>query len=129
MKRKPKLPKKLHDELANNVFHSMTFAETQDLTIPEKRELLLDELDKIYAQVRNISKENSPIDTGEKFFKNLIDMLSDFNSNSVKVIINNNYIDWEKHSTRKKDCHSQNLTRIDGEHEKTQSVQPCHDWL
>ncbi len=97
-----KIAKKLHDELANTIFHSMTFAETQDLKIPEKREMLLDELDKIYHQVRNISKENSPIDTGEKFFENLIEMLSDFNSNSVKVIINNNFIDWKNIQLEKK---------------------------
>lgn len=97
-----KIAKKLHDELANNVFHSMTYAETQDLNIPEKREILLDELDKIYHQVRNISKENSPIDTGEKFFDNLLEMLSDFNSDSIKVIINNNFIDWKKIQREKK---------------------------
>ncbi|NHM05687.1 hypothetical protein G4D82_00495 [Flavobacterium sp. CYK-4] len=97
-----KIAKKLHDELANNVFHSMSFLETQDMKIPEKKEVLLDELEKIYRQVRNISKENSAIDTSDKFYANLLEMLSDFNSDTVKVIINKNMIDWKKIQPEKK---------------------------
>ena len=59
-----RISKQLHDELANDVFNAMTFAETQNLSTVENKEILLHDLDTIYARTRNISKENSSIDTG-----------------------------------------------------------------
>ncbi len=89
------ISKKLHDELANDVFHTMTFAETQDLQNPEKREILLGNLDKIYSRTRNISGENSVVDTGEKFEAHLKEMISSYKSNQVNIIIRDNKdIDW-----------------------------------
>lgn len=97
------ISKKLHDELANDVFHTMTFAETQDLQNPEKREILLGNLDKIYSRTRNISGENSVIDTGEKFEIHLKEMISSYKSNRVNIIIRDNKdIDWLKVDTEKK---------------------------
>ncbi|MGH2664870.1 tetratricopeptide repeat-containing sensor histidine kinase [Flavobacterium sp.] len=102
-KTETRISKKLHDELANDVYHTMTFAETQDLEIPEKREALIDNLDKIYARTRNISAENSEITTGDKFESNLKEMLSSYNSDKVKVIIkDNNEVNWIKVSSEKK---------------------------
>ena len=98
-----RIAKKLHDELANDVFYTMSFAETQDLQNPIKRETLLDNLDKIYIRTRNISKENNAIDTDESFENNLKQMLSSYKSNSTEVIIKNGKsIDWSKIQTEKK---------------------------
>ncbi|WP_366183611.1 hypothetical protein [Flavobacterium ovatum] len=98
-----RISKKLHDELANDVFYAMTFAETQDLQNPLKKETLLDNLDKIYKRTRNISKENSPIDTGENFVFNLKQMLNSYKSNTVEVIIKTqNPIDWSQIEDNKK---------------------------
>ena len=92
-----RISKKLHDELANDVFNTMTYAQTQDLQNPNKKETLLDNLDKIYASTRNISKENSQIDTSDTFENTLKEMLSNYTSNNINVIINNsNTIDWKK---------------------------------
>jgi len=92
-----RISKQLHDELANDVFQTMSFAETQDLQNPDKKEVLLDNLDKIYTRTRNISRENSEIDTGSRFEPNLKQMLTDFQNNEIKVIIKDNYdINWEK---------------------------------
>jgi signal transduction histidine kinase len=98
-----RIAKQLHDELANDVFYTMTFAETQDLQNPEKREALLGNLDKIYSRTRNISGENSTIETGEKFEANLKEMISGYKNNQVNIIIRDNKeIDWLKVETGKK---------------------------
>lgn len=93
-----KISKKLHDELANDVFNALTYAETQDLNNPTNKEFLLENLDKIYTQSRNISKENSPIDTGNNFEALLKAMLSSYNSPQINVILKNNTSsnDWLK---------------------------------
>jgi signal transduction histidine kinase len=98
-----RISKELHDELANDVFYTMTFAETQDLQNPVKKETLLDNLDKIYIRTRNFSRENSSIETGESFEQNLKQMLSSYKRDSTEVIIKNgNPIDWSKVQTEKK---------------------------
>jgi signal transduction histidine kinase len=92
-----RISKKLHDELANDVFNAMTFADTQNLEESNKKETLIENLDKIYIQARNISKENSQIDTGENFEQILKEMLSSYSNNQVNVIINKiTAIDWNK---------------------------------
>jgi signal transduction histidine kinase len=98
-----RISKELHDELANDVFYAMTFAETQDLQNPVKKETLIDSLDKIYIRTRNFSRENSTIETGESFEQNLKQMLSSYKSDNTEVIIKNgNPIDWSKVQTEKK---------------------------
>jgi signal transduction histidine kinase len=91
-----RISKKLHDELANDVFNAMTYADTQNLDDESKKEFLVENLDKIYNQARNISKENSPIDTGENFGQVLKDMLTSYNSKQVNVILKENIVDWSK---------------------------------
>lgn len=98
-----RISKELHDELANDVFYAMTFAGTQDLQNPIKKESLIDNLDKIYVRTRNFSKANSPIETGERFEQNLKQMLNNYKSSSTEVIIKNgSLIDWSKVQTEKK---------------------------
>ncbi|MBC7439097.1 MAG: ATP-binding protein [Flavobacterium sp.] len=83
-----RISKQLHDELANDVFHTMTFAETQNLVDDTNKEILLNNLELIYKRTRNISKENSAIDTGIAFELHLKEMMADFSSNEVNVLIN-----------------------------------------
>jgi signal transduction histidine kinase len=97
-----RISKKLHDELANHIFHSLTFAQTHDLQDTEKKEVLVNGLDQIYNQIRDFSKTTNAIETGENFEANLVEMLSDFNSQSVKVIIKKDPIDWKKMQPEKK---------------------------
>ena len=82
-----RISKKLHDELANDVYHTMAFAETQDLTSAHNKEILLTNLDTIYSRTRNISKENSSIDTGLHYVAGLKEMMSSFNTDAVNVLI------------------------------------------
>lgn len=83
-----RIAKKLHDELANDVYHAMTFAETQDLSTINNKEILLTNLDHIYLRTRNISKENSTIDTGIHFVPHLKEMMSNYSNDSVNVLVN-----------------------------------------
>ncbi|RKS00584.1 hypothetical protein [Flavobacterium sp. 102] len=90
-----RLAKKIHDELANDVFQTMTYAETQNLQDSDKREFLLESLDNIYTRTRNISRQNSEIPTDEKYNTALLDLLNSFNSEKVNVIVNNfQNVDW-----------------------------------
>jgi len=98
-----RIAKKLHDELANDIFNTMNFAEIRDLATAENKEILLENLDKIYAQTRNISKENNNIDTGEKYLNNLKDMLSGYGSEEVNILLNDiESIDWPAIDASKK---------------------------
>ena len=75
----------------------MTFAETQDLENPEKKEVLLENLDAIYGKARDISRSNSAIPTDEKFEAILQDLINSFNSETVNVILKNSPpLDWNK---------------------------------
>lgn len=92
-----RISKKLHDELANDVYNTMTFAETQDLSDSNKKEHFLNQIENIYNRTRNISLENSEIDTSENFKENLSLLLSGFNSEDTNVIIKNfETINWTK---------------------------------
>lgn len=98
-----RISKKLHDELANDVFHTMTFAETQDLSTLDNKEILLNNLDNIYSRTRNISKENSNIDTGIHFITHLKELMASYTNSQVNVIINGlETTNWDKISVEKK---------------------------
>lgn len=98
-----RISKKLHDELANDVFHTMTFAETQDLSSDNNKETLLNNLDNIYSRTRNISKENSNIDTGPNYIIHLKEMISSYNNNKINVLFNGlEEYDWDKIDDNKK---------------------------
>jgi len=98
-----RISKKLHDELANDVYHTMAFAETQDLSSSQNKEILLTNLDTIYSLTRNISKENSAIYTGLHFVACLKEMISGFNTDAVTILINSmDSINWNALETNKK---------------------------
>nr|WP_309759466.1 ATP-binding protein [Flavobacterium sp.] len=90
-----RISKKLHDELANDVYQTMAFAETQDLSTTRNKEILLSNLDTIYSRTRNISKENISVETGPAFLSDFKEMMTDFNTHQVNVIANGlDAINW-----------------------------------
>lgn len=92
-----RISKKIHDELANDVFQTMAFAETQNLQEQEIKETLMDNLENIYSKARDISQTNSEIPTEERFGDFLLDLINSFNSNEINIIIKNSAsIDWNK---------------------------------
>jgi signal transduction histidine kinase len=91
-----RIAKKIHDELANDVFHVIAFAESQPLSTESTKENLLQKLDDIYGRVRGISRENNKIDTGTDFIKSLKDMLSTYNTSERNIMVTNlESINWE----------------------------------
>jgi signal transduction histidine kinase len=98
-----RIAKKLHDELANDVYYTLAFAETQDLSTSQNKEILLSNLDTIYSRTRNISKENSTIETGLNFVSSLKEMISGFNNNDINILVNGmESIPWTKIESTKK---------------------------
>ncbi|WP_317048303.1 tetratricopeptide repeat-containing sensor histidine kinase [Flavobacterium araucananum] len=98
-----RIAKDIHDELANDVFYAITFAQTQSLTKEEIKETLLQKLNHIYTRVRGISRENNEIDTKENYSVNLKEMLSTYNSTNTNVIINGiEKVNWDIIDTIKK---------------------------
>lgn len=91
-----RISKKLHDELANDVFNTITFIESQDLQNPVNKETILQGLDTIYSKARNISQQNSSVKTGKEFGDLLNEMLSSYKSEEVNIIKKGiNTINWE----------------------------------
>ncbi|MTH15671.1 tetratricopeptide repeat protein [Flavobacterium sp. LC2016-01] len=91
-----RISKNIHDELANDVFHTITFSQTQPLENESAKETLIEKLDHIYARVRSISRENNTIDTGINYLPNLREMLSTYNNDERNIIINSiEKINWD----------------------------------
>lgn len=98
-----RISKKIHDELANDVFNTMTFAQTQNLENQTTKEILLDNLEHIYHRTRDISKENSEIRTDENFGPDLYRLVDNYSNPSMTVIRKlSKEINWQKVSSEKK---------------------------
>ena len=83
-----RIAKKLHDELANDVFQTIAFAETQDLASTQNKETLLNNLDTIYTRTRIFLKKIVLSKTGENFVPNLKEMMARFNTSEINILIN-----------------------------------------
>lgn len=91
-----RIAKKIHDELANDVYHVIAFAESQTLSQENTKENLLQKLDDIYGRVRGFSKENNKIDTGINFTSSIKEMLSTYNANERNIMVTNlEDVNWE----------------------------------
>ena len=102
-KSETRIAKKLHDELANDIYHTMAFAENRNLSIVENKEQLLINLDAIYSRTRDISKENSPVITSEKYTFYLKEMISGFNTSNINLLLNDiESIPWNEIEKNKK---------------------------
>lgn len=92
-----RISKKVHDELANDIYNVMNFTGTQDISLPDKKERLLNDLDSVYKRTRDISKENATIETGEQFPLQLKEMLSEYQNDSVNLALRGiNDIPWNR---------------------------------
>ncbi|WP_338840308.1 ATP-binding protein [Flavobacterium ginsenosidimutans] len=91
-----RIAKKIHDELANDVFQVIAFAESLPLPKENTKENLLQKLDDIYGRVREISKENNKVEIGTGFIKSIKEMLSAYNTNERNIITTNlESVNWE----------------------------------
>jgi signal transduction histidine kinase len=98
-----RISKKLHDEVANDLFQMITFAETRDLESKENKNILLTNLGNIYCTTRNISRENSPLIKGVEYETEIKELLFGFNSETVNILANGiEQVDWKKLDNIKK---------------------------
>jgi signal transduction histidine kinase len=86
-KTETRIAKKIHDEIANDIYHTMAFAEIQDLAAPDNKETLIHNLDNIYSRTRDISRENNTIDTGPGFPDRLRELMSGYQSTHVNILV------------------------------------------
>jgi len=80
-----RISKKIHDEVANDVYHVMTKLQSST----PKNSAILDDLENIYTKTRDISKENSAIDVHENFNELLTDLLLSYKNHEVNIITRN----------------------------------------
>ncbi|WP_408039618.1 tetratricopeptide repeat-containing sensor histidine kinase [Tenacibaculum amylolyticum] len=82
-KTETRLAKRIHDELANDVYLTMNKLQNGE---SYSQSALLSDLENIYIQTRDISHENSPVVTGAKFQEFLQQLFIDFSTDNCKVI-------------------------------------------
>ncbi|WP_271783212.1 ATP-binding protein [Aquimarina algiphila] len=93
-----RISKKLHDELANDVYNVMVQIQNEQNS-PD----VLDKLEEIYNTTRDISREHNSFTTGENYAAELTNMLSGFSSNETKIIIKDiEDVNWEAVDPEKK---------------------------
>jgi tetratricopeptide (TPR) repeat protein len=94
-----RISKKIHDELANDVFQVMT----QLQNTPKANEKAIDDLEQIYSKTRGISLEYSSSDIKGDFREVLQDLLLSYNNDTVNVITKGiTKVDWKSVSEIRK---------------------------
>lgn len=91
-----RISKKIHDELANDVYNVMSSLEAVAPTEAVAR------LEHIYKRTRDISRENSEIETGKDFSAGLLSMLSNTTGMTRLIIKGESAIPWDKISEETK---------------------------
>lgn len=84
-KTETRIAKKIHDEVANNVINIMNKVQYTK----ESNDRLLDDLEKVYLLTRNISHQNSTIETGGNFENSLKALLTSYNNEKTTIILKN----------------------------------------
>ena len=94
---------KLHNELNTDIYQTLLFAEEYDLENKENKEKLLDKLSNIYSKTRNISRENSKIHIDYRYVSALKEMISEYKTPDVNIILNGfDAVSWDKIEKNKK---------------------------
>ncbi|MDQ6531859.1 ATP-binding protein [Flavobacterium sp. LHD-85] len=100
-----RIAKKLHDELANDIYHTIAFTENKNLSIAENKDQLMRNLDAIYTRTRDISKENNPISTDQNYVLHLKQMISEFSTPDINLMLNGlNIVSWDAIDQNKKEA-------------------------
>ncbi|MFC4721575.1 ATP-binding protein [Geojedonia litorea] len=87
-----RISKKVHDEVANEVYHVIT-----KIQGTAKSDEVLDDLEQIYNKTRDISKEHSALDVTDKFSELLNDLLLSYKTDTTTIITKNlSKIHWEQ---------------------------------
>ncbi|WET01481.1 tetratricopeptide repeat-containing sensor histidine kinase [Flavobacterium sp. YJ01] len=98
-----RISNKLQEELSKNVYQTFLFAKNNDLENADNKEKLISNLNEIYTKTRNISKENSKILTDEKYLSSLKEMISEYQTRDVNILLNGfDNISWDTINKNKK---------------------------
>ncbi len=98
-----RISKKVHDELANEVFNVLAYAENHPLQQPAQKEKLLSSLDQLYGKTRDLSRDTAQVPTGPGYPAALKDLLGGYSSEKVNVIIHDlDTLPWQRISALKK---------------------------
>jgi len=82
-----RISKKVHDELANDVYNVMMVLQKTQKNKNELPTKILNQVEDIYVRTRNISHENNSIDIGEDYTDGLREMIGDYNTEETAIII------------------------------------------
>lgn len=94
-----RISKKVHDEVANDLYHVMV--KLQQNSSP--KEEVLDAIENIYNKTRDISKENSAVEVSENFTEQLSDLLLSYKNEQTAVITKSiSKMNWNAVSDLKK---------------------------
>ena len=94
-KTESRISKQIHDELANDLFSTMTYAEVNDLSETGYKDRLLDNLENLYIRTRNISREHAPIPLGLELKDSLLSLISQYRDENTNILVNGlNNMDW-----------------------------------
>ncbi|WP_419869420.1 tetratricopeptide repeat-containing sensor histidine kinase [Chryseobacterium sp. CT-SW4] len=93
--------KRVHDEVANGIYHVMTEIENQDHI---NKDRVLNRLEEVYERSRNISYENISPNEEESFNEKVSKLLRTFQNEDRKIFIvgNDSYI-WDRLSLSQKE--------------------------
>ncbi len=91
IKTENRISKKIHDEIANDLYHTMIKMDKEQL----RDVYLIDEMDDIYRRVRDISNDNSPIDAESDFSTTIKDLLLSYKNEFTNItVLHLKTIDW-----------------------------------
>ena len=77
-----RISKKIHDEVANDVFQLMTKLDHEDEIDTE----VISELHELYYRTRDISKEHGSLNTNYPFIENLVALIESFHDSQSNII-------------------------------------------
>lgn len=93
-----RISKKVHDELANDVYNLMIQVQNDHDSLK-----VLDKLENIYIKTRDISRENNSFDIKGNYPQELSSMLASYGSNQTQLIIRGlDDINWHRINPEKK---------------------------
>ncbi len=79
-----KLSKRVHDEVANEVYQLINTLEHKE---EFSKQQVLDRLEKIYDQTRNIARQNSSLEILEDFSENLNKLIYSYQNENASIIV------------------------------------------
>ena len=88
---------RLENELEKDIHETLSFAASNNIENFIIKEQFIDHLNRIYSKTRNISRENSTIQTDENYPNGLKEMISGYSTPNLNIIVNGlNSFSWSK---------------------------------